>query len=222
MFANSFSQDSKLLAIRTCLLFLVLVFLAACDAAEPVEEEPPPIVPVTERSYTKSITRSFNSPFEESLIAAAEAVYPPRESVVAVVPEWANYEIPQTDYWWWWHFDSVLVPYAITHEAVDYYSGLIDALKAGETHQFIITADLVYEAQVSFEFSYSVEGTEDYLLEKPVVFKRVYVVSMELEWDQYCGILCGMSVRGERVVVFDENGTLINVFFDRQHPVTAI
>ena len=219
MYINHFSQASALLATRSCLLLLMLVLLAACDTAAPVEEDPPPIVPITERSYAKSITRSFNSPFEESLIAAAEAVYPPRDSVVAAVPAWTDYEIPPTQYWWWWHFDGVLLPYAITGDAVAYYSGLIDFLEADSAGQFLITADLVYEAQVSFESSYTVEGTEDYPLEKPAVFKRVYVVSMYLEWGQYCGILCAMDVTAKRLVVFDEHGTLINVFFDRRHVV---
>ena len=191
------------------LLLPTLFLLAACDAAV---NEPEPDETAAERSYTKTVERAAASAFESSLIAQAEAAYPPRDSVLAAAL-WGGFsQIPEAGYWYYSSFDGVLIPYAITGDAVTYYSELIDSLER-ETSAFFTQAELEYKAAVSFEETYE-EPSPEGVAPSPKSFERVYVVSMSLKWFQYCGSLCAMWIDQKRVVIFDEAGTLRRVFLD--------
>lgn len=202
--------------------FVLFVGLASgCDSAG-VEPELD-VQPEIERSSSKSIVREADNAFEASLIALAEAAYPPRESVVAAAGPWLQDRIPQTGYWYYSSFDGVYIPYALTGDAVDYYSGLIDALEAGERLQFLTKAELTYRAVVTFEEAYTFEG-EDPMTHEPLPaesFQRVYVVNLSLEWYQHCGSLCAMWIDHERIAVFDEGGELLRVFLDGPRSVAV-
>ena len=191
------------------LLLPALFLLAACDAAVNELETDET---ATERSYTKTIEREGTSAFEASLIAQAEAAYPPRDSVLAAVLPEQHGQIPETGYWYYSSFDGVLIPYAITGDAVTYYSALIDSLER-ETSAFFTQAELEYKADVSFEEAYAAPSPEG-VASPQESFERVYVVSMSLKWFQYCGSLCAMWIDQQRVVVFDASGTLLRVFLD--------
>ncbi len=192
---------------------LLVIALAGCDSGVTEAE--------VERSYSESIVREAANDFEASLIAQAEAVYPPRDSVIAAA--WDPAQVPETEYWYYAGFDGVRIPYAITGDAVAYYADLIDALEAGERLQFLTEASLDYRVAVSFRTAYTFEGVDPETLEPlpSESFERVYVVEMSLAWYQYCGDLCAMWIDHERVVVFDEAGTLLRVFLDGPRPVAV-
>ncbi|MEM9998231.1 MAG: hypothetical protein AAF809_11070 [Bacteroidota bacterium] len=195
------------------LLLALVVALAGCDSTS---DEPD-----VERSYSKSIVREAASGFEATLLAQAEATYPSRDSVVAAAQDPSF--VPETEYWYYSRFDGVNIPYAITGDAVTYYADLIDALEAGEELQSLTIAELDYQARVSFREAYTFEGPDPLTLEPlpPESFERVYVVEMSLAWSQYCGPLCAMWIDHERVVVFDEAGTLLRVYLDGARPVAV-
>ena len=205
-----------------CLYMAVLLSatLAGCASGSGIIE------PEVKRSYTKTVVREAASEFEASLIAQAEAVYPPRDTVVARA--WDPAQVAETEYWYHHSFDGVRIPYALTGDAVAYYADLIDTLQAdtseaGERLRSFTHASLDYKATASFRDVYTFEG-EDPLTREPLPsesFERVYVVHMSLEWSQHCGNLCAMWISHERVVVFDEAGTLLRVFLDGPRPSTV-
>ena len=151
------------------LVLILAIFSVSCNK----ETEEPEI----ETSYTKSIERIFSNDFEKNLIEIAENTYPPRMHVWAAAAL-SNFEIPDTAYWYYNSFDGVLIPYAITNEAINYYSDLIDDLDAGRINTFFITADFEYKAEVEFRENFSISVNEN---ENPEDYKDVQIVQMNIK-----------------------------------------
>ena len=129
-------------------------------------------------------------------------------------------EIPASKYWFYSSFDGIYIPYAITKEAVEYYSNLIDQFNANKSDSFFQTAELVYSASVEFHENYlSPSANSRGEPVTPEEFESVYVVKLILEWEQYCGPVCAMWINKERIAVFDETGQLLDVFLDGPIPV---
>ena len=191
---------------------MLFSYAMGCDSV--VDETEPQVR--EERSYQKSIERIADNDFEASLIEKAEAIYPSRAGVIAAVPEGLDLEIPEEGYWFYAHFDGILIPYAVTNEAVAYYTGLFDGIEAGTFSQYIRKIKYTYSADVSFESEFVFDGGEhsDGSPEVTESFTNVYVVTMTLNWWHRCGDLCGMTLDAGRVVVFDESGNLLRVFLD--------
>lgn len=211
--------------------------MLCCNTISTPEEEEPEI----ERSYTKSIERNYSNEIERALIDSAEAAYPPRDSVIAVLdhayPNRNNNELlPETGYWHYDSFDGILLPYSITIDAIIYYSNLIDSMKAGVTHQFITNANFIYKTSISFEEEYSFEKPEEWpevlwmsFLEfghnqpPSQPFENIYVVKMYLEWGNYCSEVCGLNFTQARIILFNETEELIGIYLDGiWYPPTAI
>ena len=119
---------------------LILAFVS-CNKSDSEPEE--------ERLYTKSVERISSSNFEADLIDKAEKYYPPREDVLEV--QGYRMGIPDTLYWYYDSFDGVLLPYAITYDAIVYYSGLIDQFNANKVETFFLSASFEYKAEVTFQ-----------------------------------------------------------------------
>ena len=185
-------------------IILVIIFVG-CNNKDDILETP--------INFTKSIERISSNTFEAGLIEKAERYYPPREDVVSVSQIW--FQIPITAYWFYESFDGVFIPYSITIDAINYYSGMIDTLKIGNNTTKFLSAELKYKATVSFENEYispSLNSLGKAVV--PEVFKSVYVVKLTLEWEQTCGSLCGLWIEKERIVVFDSEGNILKVFLD--------
>ena len=88
-------------------------------------------------------------------------------------------------------------------------------------YNFFITANFEYRAEIEFKKSYTFEGINLFTQEPlpSVSFVRVYVLNMSLKWENYCGSTCGLWISHRRIVVFDESGNLLNVFYDGPIPV---
>jgi len=173
------------------------------------------------REYKKTIERNFSTHFEEELIDKAESYYPPREDVINAISK-ETVEIPNTLYWYYDDFDGVKIPYCITVDAVDFYSNLINDLNKNKTANFFITAKFEYKAEVSYhELYYSPSKNsknEDVTQER---FESVYVVRLQMKWEDNCGSLCGLSIYKERIVVFNKAGELLKVFLDGVAPLAT-
>lgn len=157
-------------------------------------------------SFTQDVQRNAESPEEENLIAIAEAVYPAREDVVAVFVG----EIPEEPLWWYDTFDDVRIPYAITAEAIEYYSDLVDQWQeeADADCPWCVTwlsCSLEYVADIEYHETYENEGE---------TFSDVYVVTMNLHWGAYCGPVCAHWFEKDRTVVLTPDGEVLNVFGD--------
>ncbi len=209
------------------IVFLITAFLlVGCGVFENEQIEDDPEEEI-ERIYNKTIERNYSNEFERALIDSAEAAYPPRDSVAAAVPSWSEMNIPETGYWYYFSFDGILIPFAITKDAIGYYSSLIDSLEAEVTHQFIKEAYFEYESTISFKEEYHFDWPapgEANGPERPVEpedFENVYVVELSLKWNHIQIDPYGMTLLHGRVVIFDQNGNLIRVFLDGKWPFSA-
>jgi len=179
-----------------------------------------------ERSYLKSIERVYANEFERVLIDSAEAVYPPRDSLLALIPPERWHLVPDTMYWYFSSLDGVLTPYVLTNEAIIYYSTLIDSLKAGQ-HQHIVEAEFEYRANISFSENYEFKWPEwpEALMDEAIpvlpdeILFNVYVVEMAMLCDHATIEQSGSSYAHGRVVLFDNSGKLV-WFIDSFLPVT--
>lgn len=195
-------------------IVLLLPLFFGCHVNPPTANGPDTHEP--QREYTKTITREASSEFEHQLIAQAEMVYPSRDSILAVAPVLLHSSIPDTAAWFCDIFQGIRIPYAITENAIEYYSHLIDSLAAHPAENRLITADFTYHATIGFHETYTFEGTGPYANESlpPANFDSVYVVHMSLKWDQNCGMGCGMYFSPRRLVIFDDTGMVLRVIYD--------
>jgi hypothetical protein len=200
------------------ILFSILL-LAGCNSeVNNLDEELQP----PKREFTKNIERVFSNEFEQNLISSAESFYPPRDSVLNAAESWFRDLIPDTNYWFYDSFDGIRIPYAITIDAINYYSDFIDTLNAG-LKSIIYKAVFKYKAEITYYTSYTFEGV-DPLTEIPlpiISFEDVYVVEMNLSWDHYCGMECGLYIKHKRIVVLNSQGELLQIFYDGKIPVAV-
>jgi hypothetical protein len=173
------------------------------------------------REYKKTIERNFATDFEEELIDKAESYYPQREDIINAISK-ETIEIPDTLYWYYDDFDGVKIPFCITVDAVNFYSDLITDLNKNKTANFFITAKFEYKAEVSFhELYYSPSKNSKDKDVIPERFESVYVVRLQMVWEDNCGSLCGLSIYKERIVVFNKAGELQKVFLDGVAPLAT-
>ncbi|MBW2261215.1 MAG: hypothetical protein JRG91_04510 [Deltaproteobacteria bacterium] len=166
--------------------------------------------------FVIEIARSFEGDDEACLILDAEAAWPERQDVLALIgdekhQEWAG--VTDEPLWWFRTFDDVRIPYAITEAALPYYAGVIDAFIAGDfspAHGIVMKkSTLKYSASVEHHESFTHEGR---------TFQDVDVVHLSLSWFQYCGGECAMGFHKERIVVFGPDGGVLAVFGDGETP----
>lgn len=104
------------------------------------------------------------------------------------------------------NFDGVLVPYAITKSAVAYYLEVSKEFgKKRPREPFwsnMKSSSLMYSASITRKESYQTGE---------VTHKDIYVVSMKIEWSQYCGQWCAMWVEKSRTIVLDAKGEVLAV-----------
>lgn len=208
--------------IKTFSIIPFIFIFIYCNSKENIPTEPEE--KQIDREFTKSIERVATNNFERDLIFSAESIYPNRDSVLAHMSRYVpQSSIPDSNLWFYEVFDGVLIPFAITSEAISYYDDLIDSISANNGYDFFIKANFKYRAEIEFKESYTFEG-KNLITEEPlpsVSFERVYVVAMSLEWDNYCGMECGLWISHKRIVVFDESGNLLNVFYDGPIPIAV-
>ncbi len=197
-----------------CLLLLVSAFTAAQQEQRFRVDTEDLSHPLTIKklnrsgSHTVNISRRFANEGEEKLVRIAEAVYPARSEVTQkgdpVRKTGAG--VNKDRLWWCNEFDGVLIPYAITKSAVAYYLEVSKEFgKRRPREPFwsnMKSSSLMYSASITRKESYQTGE---------VTRKDVYVVSMKLEWSQYCGKRCAMWFEKSRTIVLDEKGEVLAV-----------
>lgn len=171
--------------------------------------------------FTRQVIRHTETALEAELLRTAEAVIPPRDSVLASASAWLHPAILDSQAWFYDRVDGVNIPYAVTTEAIAYYTALIDSLAAHPADNLLVQAKFTYEAEVTFQDTYTFTGTDPCTREPlPVVaFSSVYVANMVLYWDHQTRQSRGLSFQHERRVVLDTTGTVQQVFLDGCIPV---
>lgn len=171
------------------------------------------------REFSQSISRVFSNEFEEKLLKKAESIYPPRDSVLKIVPNNEKDSIPETNYWFYRTIDHIKIPFVITSEAVNYYSNKINELYNDSTST-IYSARFIYKAEVCFHETFNIDIDRiGGLIKQPHNFNNVFVVEMSMEWGHSCGNMCCLSFDKKRIVVFDLQGNLLNIFYDKSGTV---
>lgn len=216
------------------LAFAALLVFSACDSVVDAHEEDPE--EDIERTYTKTIERTYANEFERALIDSAEAAYPPRDSVIAIldiVYSWRDNGsiIPQTEYWHMSGLDGVLQPYMITIDAIEYYDELIDSLNEGAMPG-IKRAVFGYRSEISFHEEFTFEWPEWLVmvieeitgreLNPSEYFEQVHVVEMSLLWVHVCVEHCMAEFDMKRVVILDKTGKVLRIFKDGPWWPTAV
>jgi hypothetical protein len=159
------------------------------------------------------ISRHFDNEKEERLLRIAEAAYP-RDREIRQNSRIRIEQPPGNERLWWCSsFDGVRIPYAITKSAVAYYLEVSEEFGKKNPREPFWTrmsdSSLTYSARLLHKESYRVGKS---------VFRNVYLVSMELEWSQYCGSLCAMAFKTSRTVVLTETGVVLFIENDRCAP----
>ncbi len=159
-------------------------------------------------SHTVYISRRFANEGEEKLVRIAEAVYPARSEVTQKGDPIRKTEagVSKERLWWCKEFDGVRIPYAITKSAVAYYLEVSKEFEKKKPREpfwsNMKSSSLMYSASITRKESYQTGE---------VTRKDVYVVSMKLEWSQYCGKLCAMWFEKSRTIVLNQKGEVLAV-----------
>lgn len=167
--------------------------------------------------FKKSIKR-ISSNFDEYLLILKAELYNPSRDSILKLPNRLK-DIPEKNCWYFDSFDNILIPYAITADAIIYYSNLMDTLIASKGIYHRIPNQQVsyeYKADVKFYDSYTFISDSRFTV-KPlptVSFENVYVVDMYLHWENHCGSACALYINHKRIVVFDKDRNLLRIFYD--------
>jgi len=127
------------------------------------------------------------------MIALAEQAYPPRDAVVTAIPK-AHFKLTEPlpdgpNIWWSSDFDGIRIPYAVTRDAVEYYT---DRMRTGSG-----VRKLVYSVRADRRQSFEKEGRS---------FRDVYVVQMNLEVSFFWSELAALWFVKDRTVVLAARG----------------
>jgi hypothetical protein len=162
--------------------------------------------------YQQEIIRHFDSSEEELMIRLAETAYPPRAAVIGCV-EGAGGDaqnLPEGDLWWCDEWDGMLLPYAVTEDAIAYYQQMLQT-RESEGGARNTTTELTYEATVQYSG----------ILESPVGgYVTIYEVSMQLAWGETYKY-GHHGFRLNRTVRLTANGDVLMIFGDGQVEFTS-
>jgi Carboxypeptidase regulatory-like domain len=171
------------------------------------------------RAFTAEVRRNFQNAEEEHLLRIAEETYPPAEAVLAIAEERPGRDAPlkQERLWWYGSFDGVRLPYAITLDAVRYYTELVQTMGKGESGR----TGGIRMKRAKFSYIANISPRRSTVSRDGRVFEDVYVVEMRLSWSNYCGSLCACSFSLDRTVLLRRDGTVLCVFGDRKPMVVV-
>jgi len=161
-----------------------------------------------EGDFTLAIHRRYEGPTELKLLSIAEAIYPPREILIARAIE-RNQEMgsdsARVPLWWCDGLGVARIPYAVTLGAIEHYTNLTDRFRAhnfrGAWDHNLFWTDLRYDASISFRPHYYLEDS---------TVTNVYVAEMALTWSFDDGTFVPVSV-AHRVVVMSRSGDVFAV-----------
>ena len=163
--------------------------------------------------YKIQIERQFNNAGEEAMIRKAEAVYGGQfryiDSMRSMPESWGG-SLPDeiVPLWGMVGNDNVMMTDVITASGIKYYRDL--SISARERRSFrnvfqMVSTSLKYSAVVKhydeWEHAYA-------------KYHDIYVADLNLEWSSTCGGLCGIGFTRNKLVVFDKNGKLIEMYLD--------
>ena len=199
---------------------LMLALLAATPAVNAaVVEGPnagPKEWPANPAKHVVKIVRDAADEKAKALIAKAEAAQPTVEALQKAAGEGGA---PKGENVWWYKEQlGIRIPFAITGDAVTYYSDLVGNYGKQALKRYAEpSSSLNYHATVKFQKEFKLGETS---------FKDVNVVTMKLSFSQTFAATTteGMQIEKERTVVLDAAGKVLQVSGDSatEVPIMAI
>jgi hypothetical protein len=142
------------------------------------------------------------------LVKIAEGVRVPTDSVLRLAKH-NGHPVPAdsvANLWWYGAPDGIRIPYGVTGDAVRYYiatsADFRDNRGRGSTGLRMHSTRFEYRATIEQVDSITVGGRR---------LSGVHVVWLSLSWASWCGDLCGISFRKERVVALSITGDVLAV-----------
>lgn len=170
--------------------------------------------PADPASHVVVIKREAKDDKQAAMITAAEAAQASQEALrKEAAPKEAEASgqpaLPKEGNLWWYQEQLGLrIPYAITGDAVTYYSGIVaEYAKKGFKSYAKPSSRLSYQATVQFHEEFKLDGK---------TFKGVNVVTMELTFSANftAEATSGMSFEKKRIVVLDAENKVLHLSGD--------
>ena len=172
-----------------------------------------PNIKETAGEYKIQIERHFNNSAEEAMIRKAEAVYGGQsryiDSMRSMPESWGD-SLPDeiVPLWGMVGNDNVMMTDVITTSGIKYYFDL--SISAREHQPFrnvfqMVSTSLKYTAAIKHYDEWEHANSKHH---------DIYVADLNLEWSSICGGLCGVGFTRNKLVVFDKNGKVIEMYLD--------
>jgi hypothetical protein len=164
--------------------------------------------PAAPEHHKVTIQREAADENEQKLIAAAEKSQPEPTALLEAIRKDDGDAKPQAGQWWNKETLGIRIPFAITADAVHYYSELVT--KFGEQKLVRFTqpsSTFTYHAKVSKPVAYEIDGKS---------LPNVTVVTMSMTFQQKftATVSEGFRFDKKREVVFYKDGKILHVLGD--------
>lgn len=170
--------------------------------------------PADPASHVIVIKREAKDDKQAAVITAAEAAQASQEALrKEAAPKDADISVPpalpkEGNLWWYQEKLGLRIPYAITGDAITYYSGIVtEYAKKGFKSYAKPSSRFNYQASVQFHEEFKLDGK---------TFKGVNVVTMELTFSANftAEATSGMSLEKKRIVVLDAGNKVLHLSGD--------
>lgn len=195
------------------ILMLVGLFANQLVASVAIPEWDPKEWPANPERHKLSVIRNATTAQENAAIRVAEAAYPPRHEVL----EAFQGEVPQEEkrLWWYWEMSDTKIPYAITREAIDYYTRRVKQHRTESDNGY-------WEPHSNFAYRADAKRHDgEITLEDGSKFSRVWVVDMKMDYTRARASGFMMMFAKNRKVVLDYNYRVLAIFGDGETPVAV-
>jgi hypothetical protein len=203
-------------ATRLITALLAWVAFSGPATAAMLPDSKPKDWPANPAQHQVVIRRAATDDKQSAMISAAEAAQVPKEALRKAAGEGAA---PQGDKVWWYKEQlGIRIPYAITGDAVAYYSEIVGKYGKQAFNRYIEPSSrLDYHAGVKFHKEFKLDDK---------TFKDVHVVTLKLTFSENfaASMTEGMRFEKERVVVIDADGKIRHISGDgpTEVPIMAI
>jgi hypothetical protein len=172
--------------------------------------------PANPEKHRVTIRREAADDAQTKMIATAEAVRPDAAALREAIGE--GPEAKDASQWWYREELGIRIPFALTTEAVDYFTRKVGEYRKQEFKRYLEPSSSIdYHASVALHPQFERDGRK---------FDNVHVVTLKLVFMQEFAATTteGMHFEKVRTVVLDEKGKVLAVFGDgpTEAPVFAI
>ena len=186
---------------RLLALAVLWLALAALLHAAMLPGSKPKKWPANPARHTVTIDRKAADPKEAALITAAEAAVPDAAALKKAIGDGPAPE--DASQWWCGETLGIRIPFALTGDAVRYYSALVEGYRKQELERYSEPSSSVgYHATVERHAEFELDGK---------AYKDVQVVTLKLAFSQHFAatVTEGMDFQKQRTAVFDASGKLL-------------